>query len=404
MLTSLDAAASCSSALSGELDTAAALAALNSAAAYIEALRKGLGAKANVTLSIAEGERVMSWAALCLSCRDHSTRLSTLRLLAAFEEEALLAPGQRVVNSPRRSEADQSSQPKPLLLDHGIKTPDDAAPLEGPSPAIRLLLSVEALPNSPMYERRKSLELRQLAVLLRGLRLPAAHALVSIHACLGFLHIRFSPIWAAATEVLVAASSVLPRTLWSILSRQLQSAIRFRQALRDSSVAAGPGAVGPARPPARATDAQGEDKPAAAEWASFAGDSAATAHFLAETQDRARSLSQLRADRQNSGIVALRITALAVAAIGGRAATEAMSIAGTVVSIANSAAASSFAGALEPATRANAEDDPHAVDAAIEPGFQSCSAASTRFFPAASLEPIAASPSPLLRPSQMWKG
>lgn len=304
-----------------EASAAIALANLNAGAEYVESLRGAGGKPIDKLLSSARGREVATWLQPVLSHRDHSLRLSALRILCGFRSEAFLDAGSEVPISvtlpalPSSDAAgaagDASKRSVQVLSDVGLRS-DSESILEGDAPTLQLLLHAEALPNTLTNERNKASTLQKLAVLVSSKRLPPLHVTCAVQHALGLLYAKFQPLWKPAQGVLVAAATAYPRTTWALFGKQLYFACIDRPALRDTS-----GDV---------------EKP----------------RFEGQTR------SQSRSDRANAGIVSLRIGAMAVAAATGRN-PEAMSLAGTVVS--------------QAATEAGAGGDPHATDAALEAGY-----------------------------------
>jgi hypothetical protein len=339
-----------------DLDSACALAALNATGKFLRVVKSFK--KSSSILSVSEGRRVSMWLAPAVAHKDHSIRLCALRVLSEFDCEVYNGPGADVPATMLIN-----SNLVTVLLDSGVRVSQDASILESVDATIKHLLTAEALPNSPLYERHKIIALKTVASHLRSKRTTSVSVIVAVHHALGLFHAKFAPVWTAATEVIVAAAESFPRTTWSIFVRKLFAATRERPALLDATEASGPTLVAKNKDDGAATINTGD-------WASVAGNSQATARFLLETRQRAKSMTQSRAERSNTGIVPIRISSLAVATLSGRVNPDAMSVAGTVLSQAKSIAASSFGagGADNLAGRHNFENDPNSVEAALEPG------------------------------------
>lgn len=272
-----------------------------------------------------------------LSGPEHSLRLSALRILAALPSPAYLPVGTAVhTAAPMTDEAAlraaatapvSSALPSSVPFAPRVCLHDDnvvgegGSSLTGESPIPGILLKIEALPNALSQERTKITLLTRVGVLLTSKRVPAAHVLLALHSTLGLLHVKFQPLWAATSKVLAIAAEHYPRTTWSIFAKALHGASIARPAVVDRS--------GPQQ----------------------GGNAAAKL--------RGQSRSAARSEAAAFQIVPLRVTALAVAALTGRD-PEAVSMAGTVVSLAESLAG-------HDATGGGAAS---AADAAIAPGKQ----------------------------------
>lgn len=347
-------------ALFQDLNLACALAAINSLAKYLRVLK--IFKEASSILTVEEGRKVALWLAPAVSHKDHSIRLCALRVLSEFDSESYSAPGADI---PITITINKSLVT--VLLDSGVRVAQDSSSnLEGLDSTRNLLLTAEALPNSPLYERHKTIALKTVASHLRSKRVAPINVVIAVHHALGLFHAKFAPVWAVATEVIVAAAESFPRTTWSIFVRKLFSATRERPALLDATEAAGPNLV------KKKDDDDGGATENTGDWASVAGNSQTTARFLLETRQRAKSMTQSRAERSNTGVVPIRISSLAVATLSGRVNPDAMSVAGTVLSQAKSIAASSFGAGggtdNNGIGRHNFENDPNTIEAALEPG------------------------------------
>ena len=307
---------------------ATALTALNAAATYAETLRsladspnmsgrmhrddQPEGASSMAANALSNSSFVctaLPWLIQIMTHPDRSIRLCALRLCSAFTAPTLLyggaavpvtyiLPGASVAvtskssRQPHTSARDSSASASPApaafvwLLDEGLVASSEST-FEGASPAIELLLKIEALPPTLAHERSKALLLTQLSSLLASRRLPPHHVALSLSALLGGFYTRFAPVWTHISAALAVAAATYPRTTWAAIARQLYVA-----SLRRTGIS--------------------ED---------FASDAEA-GRAAVSVVDAVKSRSQARSERERARVVPLRLAFASAAAAASAASTN----------------------------------------------------------------------------------
>ncbi|RUP48500.1 hypothetical protein BC936DRAFT_144478 [Jimgerdemannia flammicorona] len=156
--------------------------------AYLETLKSSYGSLFGTSVL----EMIFPHLKNNISSVHHQRRLYTLRILGLFDQFMLT-----------RSEGSKHDEPCEVLS---------------------LAVSVEEVEATVTMYREKTMQLRELGVLVGLRKVPAFYAEVVPRLCLGLLTINLQPLWNEAIGILERVCQIDPKTVWDIIYNEL---IRF---------------------------------------------------------------------------------------------------------------------------------------------------------------------------------
>lgn len=166
---------------------------------------------------------------------SHFLRLYTLRVLESYPVRPFVAD-HADLDLTDDLEEEPSYRPQPS--DQGEISNDNVSSsslLSGACDVISLLMILESIPVALPNERKLTSVLTRIEVYARTGKLPIVYAEAVICHMLGFLHVKFAPIWPAAVKVIVSITSAQEGPAWPFVEVALNRSMEKPSIIEDTS-------------------------------------------------------------------------------------------------------------------------------------------------------------------------